>query len=190
MRGQLWRWRDRFAAGSRKSDCTKSGFRRRMSRTVSGSQESLYAPHHGRARIAASSPCSDNSLSAHAQGCTHSLSNRLDVLLHQHTCSRRRRQARGTCRSLRPTMHCPRPPSCPTVPRPPGGMGSTAMLDHARRTARPDRCRPSSGKARRSIEASGRRTERRSCPWSIPANSPAYVSRHAAKACWSRGRAA
>ena len=61
MPGQMWRRRDRFAIGSRKSDCTKSEFRRRMSRTFSGSQEYLYAPHHGRARIAASSPCNDSS---------------------------------------------------------------------------------------------------------------------------------
>ena len=61
MPGQMGRRRNRFAAGSRKSDCSNSGFRRRMSRTVSESQEYLYAPRHGRARIAASSPCSDGS---------------------------------------------------------------------------------------------------------------------------------
>jgi hypothetical protein len=61
MPGQTRRRRDRFAIGSKKSDCSKSGLRRRMSRKVSESQEYLHTPHHGRARIAALSLCNDGS---------------------------------------------------------------------------------------------------------------------------------
>ncbi len=61
MPGQMRRRQDRFAIGSKKCDCSKSGFRRMMSCTVSESQEYLYAPHHGRARNTALSLCNDGS---------------------------------------------------------------------------------------------------------------------------------